>query len=78
VISKLILEAGYECCSTVQSVRELLSKSSVPLDEQQVAETLGCMARTYTNMTGVGNGSMQPDTSWNVENFVTVVKDQVS
>lgn len=78
---KLILEAGYECCSTAQSVRDLLDNVT-SIEERGVAEVLGSMARTHSNMTGVG---ISPDsshastemTTWNVENFVHVVSDKV-
>ncbi|KAI8355165.1 CCR4-Not complex component, Not1-domain-containing protein [Blakeslea trispora] len=76
-VLKLILEAGYECCSSVNSVRDLLA-SQINMDEKDVAQVLGCMARTHINMTGVGSTE---DTTgavtWNVENFVTVVKEKV-
>jgi CCR4-NOT transcription complex subunit 1 len=75
-ILKLILEAGYECCSSVTLVRELLSNNSV--DEKDVAEVLGCMARTHVNMTGVGNADNSPEATWNVENFITVVREKVT
>ncbi|KAI9026639.1 CCR4-Not complex component, Not1-domain-containing protein [Phycomyces nitens] len=71
----MVLEAGYECCSSPASVRDLFSKTKRKIDEKEVAETLGCMARTYTNMSGVGNGSSPGSSNWNVENFVTVVKE---
>ncbi|KAI8988678.1 CCR4-Not complex component, Not1-domain-containing protein [Pilobolus umbonatus] len=74
LISKMILEAGYECCSSVSSVQELLG--DIPINENEVAETLGCMARTYINMTGVGNGSSQSESKWNVENFVTAINER--
>ncbi|KAI7872984.1 CCR4-Not complex component, Not1-domain-containing protein [Spinellus fusiger] len=73
----MVLEASYECCSSVASVRDLLSKMKKKVDEKEVAETLGCMARTYTNMSGVGNGTASGSSNWNVENFVTVVKELV-
>ncbi|KAF7728004.1 hypothetical protein EC973_006769 [Apophysomyces ossiformis] len=74
VFSKMVLEAGYDCCSSTASVRNLLSKFDGKLSEKDVAETLGCMARTYTNMSGVGNGS-SAGSNWNVENFVDVIKE---
>lgn len=74
-ILKLILEAGYECCSSVNSVRELLLNKT--LDEKDVAEVLGCMARTYVNMTGVGTTDNSTEATWNVENFVVVVREKV-
>lgn len=78
---KLILEAGYECCSTVQSVRDLLDNVT-SIEERGVAEVLGSMARTHSNMTGVGispdsNTASTETTTWNVENFVHVVSDKV-
>lgn len=76
MLSKMMLEAGYECCSSTASVQNLLSKFERPIVEKDVAETLGCMARTYTNMSGVGNGS-SAGSNWNVENFVDVVKELV-
>jgi len=78
---KLILEAGYECCSTVQSVRDLLDNVT-SIEEKDVAEVLGSMARTHSNMAGVGisadsNNVLTEMTTWNVENFVHVVSDKV-
>lgn len=78
---KLILEAGYECCSTVQSVRDLLDNVA-SIQEKDVAQVLGSMARTHSNMTGVGiatdsNQASTEMTTWNVENFVHVVSDKV-
>ena len=76
-VLKLILEAGYECCSSVNSVRELLA-SQINMDEKDVAQVLGCMARTHINMTGVGGTEETTGAvTWNVENFVTVVKEKV-
>ncbi|KAK4519925.1 uncharacterized protein ATC70_010169 [Mucor velutinosus] len=77
---KLILEAGYECCSTVQSVRDLLDNVT-SIEEKDVAEVLGSMARTHSNMAGVGisadsNNVLTEMTTWNVENFVHVVSDK--
>lgn len=76
-ILKLILEAGYDCCSTVQSVRELLGNISI--EEKDVAEVLGSMARTHINMTGVGisDNNATTEITWNVENFVNVVAEKV-
>ncbi|KAI9272225.1 CCR4-Not complex component, Not1-domain-containing protein [Helicostylum pulchrum] len=73
VILKMILEAGYECCSSVNSVRDLLENKTI--QERDVAEVIGCMARTYVNMAGVGGDNTTEET-WNVENFVTVVKEK--
>lgn len=73
VILKLILEAGYDCCSSVNSVRDLLENQTI--EEKDVAEVIGCMARTYVNMAGVGNENAT-EATWNVENFVTVVKEK--
>lgn len=76
MILKLILEAGYECCSSVNSVRDLLGNRTI--EEKDVAEVIGCMARTHVNMAGVGNGGDNTtEATWNVENFVTVVKEKV-
>lgn len=74
IILKLILEAGYDCCSSVNSVRDLLENQTI--EEKDVAEVIGCMARTYVNMAGVGNDNAT-EATWNVENFVTVVKEKV-
>jgi CCR4-NOT transcription complex subunit 1 len=74
-ILKMILENGYECCSSVNSVRDLLANTTI--HEKDVAEILGSMARTYVNMTGVGNSENNSETTWNVENFVTVVREKV-
>jgi CCR4-NOT transcription complex subunit 1 len=76
-ILKLILEAGYDCCSTVQSVRELLGNISI--EEKDVAEVLGSMARTHINMTGVGisDNNATTEITWNVENFVNAVAEKV-
>lgn len=81
-ILKLILEAGYECCSTVQFVRDLLDNVT-SIEEKDVAEVLGSMARTHINMAGVGisadkNNASTEMTTWNVENFVKVVAERVS
>ncbi|ORZ05070.1 CCR4-Not complex component, Not1-domain-containing protein [Absidia repens] len=76
-LSKLILEAGYECCASTQSVEEILNKINKKITEKDIAECLGCMARTYTNMTGVGSGSPN-GSNWGVENFVSVVKETSS
>lgn len=75
VILKMILEAGYECCSSVKSVRDLLENRTI--EERDVAEIIGCMARTHVNMAGVGGGDNTTEATWNVENFVTVVKEKV-
>ncbi|KAI8097006.1 CCR4-Not complex component, Not1-domain-containing protein [Halteromyces radiatus] len=74
LLSKIILEAGYECCASTQSVEEILGKVNKKFTEKDIAECLGCMARTYTNMTGVGGGSPN-GSNWGVENFVSVVKE---
>jgi CCR4-NOT transcription complex subunit 1 len=74
-ILKMMLENGYECCSSVNSVRDLLANTTI--QEKDVAEILGSMARTYVNMTGVGNSENNSETTWNVENFVTVVREKV-
>ena len=76
VLSEKLLEAGYECCSSPESVRKLLS--GINCTEKDVAIALGCMARSYTNMSGVGDGSAMAESNWNVENFVNVVIDVVS
>ena len=76
VISKKMLEAGYECCSTPDSLRELLANIDQTIEEKDVAVAIGCMARTYTNMSGIGNGSPS-GSNWNVENFVTVMNELV-
>ncbi|KAI7885612.1 Not1-domain-containing protein [Lichtheimia hyalospora FSU 10163] len=73
VLSEKLLEAGYECCSSPESVRKLLS--GINCTEKDVAIALGCMARSYTNMSGVGDGSAMAESNWNVENFVNVVID---
>ncbi|KAI8341463.1 CCR4-Not complex component, Not1-domain-containing protein [Chlamydoabsidia padenii] len=72
-LSKLILEIGYECCASTQSVEDIISKVDNKITEKDIAECLGCMVRTYTNMTGVGGDSLNAS-NWNVENFVFVVK----
>ncbi|KAI9490122.1 CCR4-Not complex component, Not1-domain-containing protein [Zychaea mexicana] len=69
-----MLEAGYECCSTTDALRELLANIDQRIEEKDVAVAIGCMARTYTNMSGIGNGSPS-GSNWNVENFVTVMKE---
>lgn len=69
-ICKIILEGGYECCSSVNKVRELLSTVS-DITEKEVAETMGCMARTHTNMTGVGS----KDSTWRIDNFVLCINE---
>lgn len=74
-VLKLILEVGYECCSSLQNVRDLLLNKT--LDEKDVAEVLGCMARTHVNMTGVGTTDNSTEATWNVENFITIVKEKV-
>ena len=76
VISKKMLEAGYECCSSPESLRELLKNIDQTIEEKDVAVAIGCMARTYTNMSGIGNGSSS-GSNWNVENFVTVMNELV-
>ncbi|KAI8991615.1 CCR4-Not complex component, Not1-domain-containing protein [Mycotypha africana] len=74
-ILKLILETGYEGCSSVDSVRELLAVNAI--EERDIAEVLGCMARSYVNMTGVGpTADTAEAATWNVENFVTVVQEK--
>lgn len=52
--------------------------SGINVTEKDVAVALGCMARSYTNMSGVGDGSAMNESNWNVENFVNVVIDVVS
>ncbi|KAI9320725.1 hypothetical protein BX666DRAFT_2118920 [Dichotomocladium elegans] len=74
LLSKRMLEAGYECCSSLDSLRKLFG--DVWPMEKDVAVALGFMARTYTNMSGVGNGS-PVESNWNVENFVTVIQEKV-
>ncbi|KAI7854467.1 CCR4-Not complex component, Not1-domain-containing protein [Circinella umbellata] len=69
-----MLEAGYECCSSPESLRELLKNIDQTIEEKDVAVAIGCMARTYTNMSGIGNGS-PTGSNWNVENFVTVMNE---
>ena len=75
IILKLLLEAGYECCSSMSSVRDLVGEKS--LNEKDVAEIISCMARTHVNMAGVGSDNSTETATWNVENFVTVVKEKV-
>jgi CCR4-NOT transcription complex subunit 1 len=76
-LSKLILEVGYESCATTQAVENIIHGVNNRITEKDIAECLGCMARTYTNMTGVG-GDSSSGSNWNVENFVAVVKTKVS
>lgn len=73
-----MLEAGYECCSSTSSVKDLLGSVNSKIEEKDIAECLGCMVRTYTNMTGVGSGASSNRSNWGVENFVSVVKETVS
>ncbi|KAI8335037.1 CCR4-Not complex component, Not1-domain-containing protein [Chlamydoabsidia padenii] len=74
-LSKLILETGYDCCASPESVKDVLSKYNKKITEKDVAECLGCMARSYVNMTGVGDGSTT-GSNWDVENFVSVIKEK--
>ncbi|KAI9257630.1 CCR4-Not complex component, Not1-domain-containing protein [Sporodiniella umbellata] len=72
-VCKLVLEGGYECCNSISQIQELLS--TVPnITEKEVAETIGCMARTHTNMTGVGSTTNEP--TWNIDNFVLAVTEK--
>ncbi|CAO3593285.1 unnamed protein product [Absidia cylindrospora] len=70
-LSKLILEGGYGCCNSIQFVETILAKVNKKFTEKDIAECLGCMARTYTNMAAVSD-----DSNWGVENFVSVVKEK--
>lgn len=70
----MILEGGYECCSSINKARELFSTVS-NITEKEVAQTIGCMARTHTNMTGVGLTSK--DSTWRMDNFILCVNEKV-
>ncbi|KAG1050197.1 hypothetical protein G6F43_007509 [Rhizopus delemar] len=72
-ICKMILEGGYECCSSINKARELFSTVS-NITEKEVAQTIGCMARTHTNMTGVGLTSK--DSTWRMDNFILCVNEK--
>ncbi|ORZ15115.1 CCR4-Not complex component, Not1-domain-containing protein [Absidia repens] len=74
-LSKLILEGGYECCNSVQSVETILAKINKTFTEKDIAKCLGCMAGTYTNMAAVSEESSD-ESNWVVENFVSVVKEK--
>lgn len=71
----MILQGGYECCNTISQVQELLSAAS-EITEKEVAETIGCMARTHTNMTGVGS-TTKDSMTWRIDNFVMGVNEKV-
>lgn len=73
-----MLEAGYECCSSPDTLRDLISSLDKPITEKDVAIALGCMVRTYTNMSGIGNGNTSSESNWDVETFVKVINDLVS
>ncbi|KAI9310521.1 CCR4-Not complex component, Not1-domain-containing protein [Dichotomocladium elegans] len=74
-LSKRLLETGYECCSSPATLRELIADISV--EEKDVAIALGCMARTNTNMSGLGSGNASSaDSNWKVENFVAVIMEK--
>ncbi|KAI8394298.1 CCR4-Not complex component, Not1-domain-containing protein [Radiomyces spectabilis] len=75
-ISKMVLEAGYECCHSVAAAKDLLSKFPREIEESDVAETLGCMARTYTNMSGVGTGPSSEEPSWNITHFMGALNEK--
>ncbi|KAG1124502.1 hypothetical protein G6F42_009567 [Rhizopus arrhizus] len=74
LICKMVLEGGYECCNTISQVQELLSAVS-DITEKEVAETIGCMARTHTNMTGVGS-TTKDSTTWRIDNFVMGINEK--
>jgi CCR4-NOT transcription complex subunit 1 len=74
-LSSALLEAGYDCCASVASVESLFQRAG-EIKEPDVAQALGLMARTHTNLNGVGDGS--PGDTWNVRNFATAVKINVS
>jgi CCR4-NOT transcription complex subunit 1 len=74
-LSSLLLEAGYDCCASISTLESLFQQAG-EIKEPDVAQALGLMARTHTNLNGVGDGS--PGVTWNVRNFSTAVKKNVS
>ncbi len=73
-ILKKILEVGHKCCISQNAVRDLLGDQTI--NEKDVGEILGSMARSCINMSGVESNNNEE--TWNVENFVTVIKEKVS
>jgi CCR4-NOT transcription complex subunit 1 len=74
-LSSLLLEAGYDCCSSVSSLENLIQQAG-DIKETDVAQALGLMARTHTNLNGVGDGT--EGNTWNVRNFANAIKKTVS
>lgn len=74
-LSSLLLEAGYDCCSSVSSLENLIQQAG-DVKEADVAQALGLMARTHTNLNGVGDGT--EGNTWNVRNFANAIKKTVS
>ncbi|CAM0140611.1 CCR4-NOT core subunit cdc39, variant 2 [Umbelopsis sp. WA50703] len=70
-LSSLLLEAGYDCCSSVSSLENLIQQAG-DIKETDVAQALGLMARTHTNLNGVGDGT--EGNTWNVRNFANAIK----
>ncbi|KAI9280718.1 CCR4-Not complex component, Not1-domain-containing protein [Sporodiniella umbellata] len=71
-ICKIILEGGYESCSSASRFRELLSDIT-DFTEKEIAEAIGHMVRTQSNMTSVG--SQTREATWRVDNFVLCIKE---
>ncbi|KAI7904539.1 uncharacterized protein BX663DRAFT_431376 [Cokeromyces recurvatus] len=71
-ILKKILEVGHKCCISQNAVRDLLGDQTI--NEKDVGEILGSMARSCINMSGVESNNNEE--TWNVENFVTVIKEK--
>ncbi|KAG2174664.1 hypothetical protein INT44_006928 [Umbelopsis vinacea] len=70
-LSSLLLEAGYDSCTTPSSLENIFQQAG-EINETDVAQTLGLMARTHTNLNGVGDGS--PGNTWHVRNFAAAIK----
>jgi CCR4-NOT transcription complex subunit 1 len=68
------LEAGYDSSSTPSSLENIFQQVG-EIKETDVAQALGLMARTHTNLNGVGDGST--GNTWHVRNFAASVKKNV-
>jgi CCR4-NOT transcription complex subunit 1 len=73
-LSSLLLEAGYDSCATPSSLENIFQQAG-EIKETDVAQALGLMARTHTNLNGVGDGS--PGNTWHVRNFAAAIKKNV-
>ncbi|RUP46545.1 hypothetical protein BC936DRAFT_146826 [Jimgerdemannia flammicorona] len=71
-LSKNMQELGYSCCTSVSSIKDVFDRVGGEIQEQDVAQVLGMMARTHTDLGADGSGS---DQTWDVEVFVTALNE---